>query len=337
MNMKMKIQLLFIYISFFLLFANSCTQNNSFNGKSIDSLSVDEITTSLHEFPDDAALYFARAKKYSFSGSIDEAIADMNQAILKKNLKPEYFILLADLHLMKGQSGNSRDALEKCIKEFPSNTEVLLRLAQLHFYVKQYKKSFEYLNRVQEIDPTIAQTYFIRGLVLEEAGDTTNAIINFQISTEKNPDYYEAYIILGLRYADKKDSIALDYYRNALKIKPKSAEAYYNIGLFYQSIEKFNKAIVSYNELLEKADSTYKFALFNIGYIYMEYFKEYGKAIYYFQKANDADIKYFQASYNLGLCYERLKDYKKAKELYRYTLSVEPGYELAIQGLKRIR
>ena len=333
----MKIQFLILIVAIVLLIANSCNQSSTFNGKSADSLSVDQITASLREYPEDPALYFARAKKYLTTGNIDEAIADMNQAIGKKNLKPEYFILLADLHLMKGQSGNSRDALEKCVKEYPSNTEALLRLAQLHFYVKQYKKSFEYLNRVQEIDPSIAQTYFIRGLVLEEAGDTTNAIINFQISTEKNPDYYDAYIILGLRYADKKDSIALAYYRNALKIKPKSPEAYYNIGLFYQSIEKYNKAIASYNELLEKTDSTYKFALFNIGYIYMEYLKEYGKAIYYFQKANDSDIKYYQASYNLGLCYERLKDYKKAKELYKYTLSVEPDYDLAIQGLNRVR
>lgn len=318
------------------VFYTACTDaGDSAHGKKIDSLSVDEITKRLRDEPDNADLYFARAKKYQALTMIDQAIADLNSAITKSG-REEFYLLIADLYLIKAQSQNSKDMLERCLKKYPKNIDAMIKLAQLHFYVKQYKESMEYLKEAQEINQNIPQIYFIRGLVLEESGDTANAIINFQISTEKKPDYYEAYIILGLRFADRKDSVALDYYRNALRIKPKSIEAMYNTAMFYQNNKQLNKAMSVYEEIVTKIDSSHKYSYFNMGYISLEHFHDYGKAISLFTRAAQSDQEYIDAFYNIGVCYERLKDKKKASEFYKKALSVNSDYVLAKNGLLRV-
>lgn len=319
----------------FLFFSCNSTYESNYS-KPADSLNIDQLTTNIHENPNDGNLLFVRAKKYFEKRQIDEAIADMNSALMKSDKKPEYYTVLAEYYLQKGQSENSKDILEKGVKSYPKNTDILLKLSQLHFFVKQYKQSLDYLNMAQETDENLPQIYFIRGLVLEESGDTANAIKNFQISTEKNPEYYEAYIILGLRYTDKKDSIAVSYFKNALKIRPNSSEAFYNLALFYQKTGKMNKAVSLYEDIITKTDSTYKYAYYNLGYIHLEYFKEYPKAAYYFSKVVDLDGKYFQAWYNLGLSHESMKDYKKAKSFYKQALVIEPEFDIAFKALKRV-
>lgn len=326
--------LFFIVASIFIISCGNKNENNS--EKPADSLSIDQLTKSIHESPNDGNLFFIRAKKYYENRQLNEAIADLNSALMKADKKPEHYTLLAEYYLNIGQSENSKDILEKAIKAFPKNTEALLKLSQLHFFVKQYKQALDYLNKVQEIDENISQIYFIRGLVLEESGDTVNAIKNFQISTEKNPNYYEAYIILGLRYTDKKDSLAISYFKNAVKIRPNSAEAVYNMALFYQKTGKMQKAVNLYEEVITKIDSSYKYAYYNLGYIHLTYFKEYPKAAMFFNKAVELDGKYFQAWYNLGLANESMKDYKKAKAYYKQALIIEPEFEIAFKALKRV-
>lgn len=317
-----------------LLSCNTGTDSGS--GMHPDSLDIDRLTKMIHENPDNSGFLFSRAKKYYENRQLNEAITDLNSAIQKEGATDSYYILLAEYYLFIGQSQNTKDVLERCIKRFPKSMDAMLKLARLHFYVKQYGKALEVLNDAQETDENLPGIYFLRGLVLEESGDTANAINQFQISTEKNPDYYDAYIVLGLRFTDKKDSIALDYFRNAVRIQPGNAEAYFNIAYFYQRTGKLNKAVTCYDELLTKIDSTYKNAYYNLGYIHLEHFREYAKAASFFQQTVNFDGKYYKAWYNLGLCFEKMKDFKKAAVYYRQALVIEPDFELAAEGLKRV-
>ncbi len=330
-----KFFLIIVFGFFTLLIAcNSCSDQQSM--QFADSLSIDQLSTAIHKNPNNGELLFIRAKKYYENKQLNEAITDLNSAIQKDDAKDLYYILLSEYYLFVGQSENTKDILERCIKKFPKSTAAMQKLAQLHFYVKQYKKALEILVNVQEIDENIPQIYFLRGLILEESGDTVNAINQFKISTEKDPKYYEAYIILGLRYTDKRDSLALDYFRNALRLQPNSTEAYFNIAFFYQKIGKLKKAVDAYEEIVTKIDSSYKSAYYNLGYIHLEYFKEYSKAASFFQKAIDCDGLYSQAWYNLGLCFEKMKDYKKATVYYKQSLVITPEFELAMERLKRV-
>ena len=83
----------------------------------------------------------------------------------------------------------------------------------------------------------------MKGFNLKEKGDTSAAIKTFQKAVENNPQYFEAFMQLGMLMQAQNNKLALNYFNNALKIKPNSEEALYGRGLWYQDHNDFNKAI----------------------------------------------------------------------------------------------
>ena len=341
---KNTLNFLLIFSLLFILFSCHETdkqkisdkQSQNFGIEENDTLTIEKISKKIRKTPENDELFYKRAKLYFKNKDIDNAINDLKIAMKLDSLKPIYYTQLAEYQLLNGESEESKQILEKCIKIFPENTDALLKLSNLYFYVKDYKQSFKNLNKVQQIDKHIAQTYFIKGLIYKELNDTSNAIKNLQIAVDNEPNYYDAYILLGLLYADKHNSIAVDYYKNAINIAPNSVEAHYNTGFFYQENKKYKKAIDEYNFILNNIDSTQQNVYYNIGYIYLIYLNEYKKAIPYFSKAIKYDSKYYQAYYNKGYCYELLKQYNKAREQYQTSLNIYSNYDLSIKALNRL-
>jgi len=191
------------------------------------------------------------------------------------------------------------------------------------------------LSECLKANPQLAHAYYLKGVIYMELGDTAQSVFNLQESVNKAPDY-SSYVLLGQLYSAKKDALALDFYRLALKLQPNSIEAYYGIGMFYQKTEDYPAAIQAYQELIEKADPEYVEAYYNIGYIYLEYSADNEKAIEYFSKAIEKRSNYFQAYHNRGVAYELLKQYELARKDYQTALGILPNYQLSVEGLNRL-
>lgn len=341
---KSTFNFLIILSLFFALFSCNQTetkeksdeQTQTIGTDTTDNITIKDVSDKIRETPKDDNLFYERSKLYFKKDDIANAINDLEIAMKLDSLKPVYYTQLSEYYLLKGDSKTSKTTLEKCIKLFPENTDALLKLSNIYFYVKEYKKSLTYLSQVEQIDKHIAQTYFIKGLIYKELNNSENAIKNLQIAVDNEPNYYDAYMLLGLLYAEKHDSIAVDYYKNAINIAPKSLEAHYNTALFYQENSRYQQAIDTYNYILDNIDSTQQNIYYNIGYINLIYLNKYKEAIPYFSKAINYDSKYFQAYYNRGYCYELLKQYNKAKEEYQKSLEIYPNYELSINALNRL-
>jgi tetratricopeptide (TPR) repeat protein len=165
--------------------------------------------------------------------------------------------------------------------------------------------------------------------------DTAKAVASFQKAVEQDPEYYHAYIQLGILYATKNSPLAVDYYNNALKKNPNSIEARYGLGMFYQENEEYNKAIIEYDSIL-RIDPKYKQAHYNLGYIHLVYLKVYNQAVKHFTAAIECDAKYAEAYYNRGYSYELMGDIMNAKTDYTKALELRSNYEKAITGLNRV-
>ena len=136
--------------------------------------------------------------------------------------------------------------------------------------------------------------------------------------------------------SNQKDTISLDYYRNAIRLQPKNVEPHYNMAMFYQEREMTKQAVNKYNFIIKSVDSTYVNSYFNLAYIYMTYGENVQKSIELFKKSIQLKPNYFEAYNNLAFCYEDLKLYKLASENYKKCLEIMPNYELAIAGLNRL-
>ena len=335
----MKRQIIVFAITSFLFI--SCNQNksNSFESKSnikSDSIKIDSLTKLIKRNPKKASLYANRSQLFIAQGELTNAIKDLVIANTIDSLNAEYYIELSDFYLRLGKSEVVNSLLQKGNKLIPDNRDILYRLGNLYFYIQDYNKAVEYLNQAIEIDRFYAPAYFSKGLVYYEIGKTDIAIKNFQTAVEREPDYYDAYIQLGLLYLEKSDSLALDYYENALRLSPASYEALYGKAMFYQKTKMLNDAIKTYRNILNNLDGDFPMVYFNLGYINMIYYEDYKTAISQFDSALIPEPKFIEAVYNKGFCYEQLNNQKKAIELYNQALEIQPDYDLANKGLIRL-
>jgi tetratricopeptide (TPR) repeat protein len=262
---------------------------------------------------------------------------DVGRALKLDSSNTEYYLLLADLKLIAKESRESRDVLLKAYAVNPNDVEVLLGLGELYMIVQDADASFRYLNEALKIDVYNATAYRLKGFNYKYLGDTTNAVSSFQTAVEQDPKDYDSYLQLGLLYSTIGHAVALDYYNNALKVRPTSVEALYAKGLFLQTIDRSREALNTYATILEVTENRYFDAWYNMGYVYLVQLQSYDSAAYSFSQAiRQGPQGYAQAFYNRGLSYEKLGEMKKAEADYREALRINPQYDLAALGLSRI-
>jgi tetratricopeptide (TPR) repeat protein len=334
-----------IIIAFFIsiLFFASCGNNNKQepvkNTDTSAAASVPEELKSINaeilsnsSSPD---LYHKRAKYYLKNGLIEEGLADMTRVLNLDSTKCDYYLTLSDLYFSANKSGAARSAIEKCIKLDEKNVDGLLKLAELYLYVNKNDKSIEYINRVLKIDQYNAKAYFMKGMNYKDLKDTAKAISSMQTAVEQDQQYYNAYMQLGILNAAQYNKLAVDYYKNALRIQPKSSEAWYGLGKFYQDIGDWNNAIGTYTALLQFENN--KNALYNMGVIYLVGSKAYNKAVEYFTAAINADPKYTEAYYGRGVAYQTMGDKKKASIDFQSCIAINPQFQPAITALSKVK
>ena len=297
---------------------------------------LDSLNNQIAQDPNNAELYNLRAKYFFNQKDLSAASKDILKAITLDSTKADFYVTISDIFFAAGQSSKSKRSLEKSLLIDPTSKDALTRMAELYLYVKDNKKSIEYLDKVLKVDVNYPKAYFIKGMNFKEMGDTSKAISSFQTTIEQDPEYYNAYIQLGLLYEAKHNPLALDYYNNALRIDPKSEEAMYNKGMFYQNNDQLNKAIETYTELL-KMNPKNKFANYNLGYIHYEYLKVFKVAAEHFDRAIKCDSNYVEAIYMRGLSFEAMGDIQAAARDYNKALVLAPAYELPMLGLQRIQ
>lgn len=334
----MLIRKLLLFV-FFIAFISSCDkktgEGTSGNNDSIPP-QLAELNEKIEDEPSNAANYHERAKYFFERRNFKSAIPDAEKALQLDSSKIDYYLSLSDIYFTSNRTRLSKETLEKGVKKFPNNTDALLKLAELMLYVKQHEESIKYINQALKQDQYIAKAYFMKGMNFKEMGDTASAISSMETAVEQDQQYYAAYVQLGLLYAAKKNPLSLDYYNNALKLKPNSKEVLYNIGKFHQDNKKYDKAIDAYNYLL-KVDSTYKHAHFNLGVINLAYLNKPEEAIKHFTNATRVDDHYAEAFFGRGTAFE-LEGYpKQAEDDYVTALLINPDYEPARESLDKLR
>jgi tetratricopeptide (TPR) repeat protein len=285
--------------------------------------------------PGNARLYRERADLFDRRGVLSAAVSDMQKAIQLDSVNPALYLALADYAFRGLQIQVSVDAFKKCLTLDPSNKEACLKFAELNLYLKAYPDALKYANDVLKLDDRMPKPYFIKGFVYKEMKDTARAISSFQTVVELDPEQYDAYIQLGNIFSKRGNPLALQYYGNALRLRPRSTEALYNRGLFLQDAGKWEQAEADYGVLL-KLDPAYADAHFNLGYIDLVLRGDAEASIPHFTDAVRCSPDYVEAYYNRGMAFKIKGDRESAKKDFLKALSIYPAYKLAQQRLKEM-
>lgn len=323
-----------------LLVLFSCGESSSTkkDRKQKDTTSnlVDEITLinkKLVDDPNNAALYHDRSIIYLNRGIYDKSMNDVLRALSIDSLNPEYLYSKGDVFFAQMRFDEATTAFAKCLKQEPGHINANLKMAKILMYLRQYKDAIKHIDLALKTDINLAEGYFLKGVLFQYAGDSTKAASSFQTALEQKTDYYDAYVTLGLLYASRKDSLAVQYYNSALSLRPKSQEALYNLAMYYQESGKFDKAFATYNKLLDINPNLAQ-GHYNKGYIHLVFQGDLKNAMVQFDSALFINPNYLEAYHNRGLTYREMKKFKEARADFKTALKLDPQFELSAKELE---
>jgi tetratricopeptide (TPR) repeat protein len=137
---------------------------------------------------------------------------------------------------------------------------------------EEYERAIELLEELYknhpdlEVEKILVKSLYAYGGYLNDdyVLEYEKSINYFTRIIEINPNDYRAYYNLGIAYYNlERFEEALKSYRIAISIKPDYKHCYYNIGLIYESTGKFEKAAEAYEKALG-IDPNYIYAMHSL-------------------------------------------------------------------------
>lgn len=339
-----------VIISLFLLVA--CGGNEEVVEVTDQVVESDSLTPidSMKFFNDQVALYpndvdwlFKRAVYSLGKGDLSRSKLDLENAIRMDSSNMDVRLLYANIQLSMTHLDTSKYHYEYILERDTSNTGALMGMSKLYALLNNLAMADRYISNALQIDPHLAEAYFMRGIIYRsdyyETGRKESwdrAVSSFQTTVEQDPDYYSAYVEMGVMYDQAGSELALEYYNSALEIYPESTEAWYNIGMYHQTRQELDEALSAYTKL-NSIDSTWADPYYNQGYIHLVITGELDSAIHYLTIATERDPEYYQAFNNLGLAYETKGDIENAKKNYTKAIEANPEFQLAKDNLNSLQ
>ncbi|MDD2562612.1 MAG: tetratricopeptide repeat protein [Salinivirgaceae bacterium] len=332
-----------IIIAFIAFFFFACnTEKEQKNESNIEETTEsgllkkrDSLSFEIRKNPEKDQLFSERSSVYFMMEMLDSAINDIEIANRLDPTKFGYLLRRADMEILRGQPEMARTALTKILLKEPLHFEANLKMANLSLILEEYSNARNILNMILKAEPNNPQALFMRSMISQFEGEYDSAVSDLMKAVTSDPNYYEAHNMLGLLKSYIRDDLAIDFFNNAINIKPNLIEPRYNLGYYYQSTGRGVKAIEQYKYILQNIDSTALDPMFNIGYIYQE-FKEYQQSIKFFKLASLLYPNEARVFYQLGRSYENVGNREEAIENYQRAVSIAPEMEIAFDALEKI-
>ncbi len=118
---------------------------------------------------------------------------------------------------------------------------------------------------------------------------------------------------------------AIAEYRRAAAINPRSAPAYYNLGVAQYQQKHADEAIASYAQALV-LDSKMADAHFNLGYVLSHDRQDPSGAIVQLRRAVELEPRLAQGYFEMGMAYDRLAMPDRARSSYDLAVKLDPAF-----------
>lgn len=332
----MKYFIFFIVVFTFIACDNDSTLNGNDNIRKVSYGSgYDSLSALINDDISNAELYAARGDWLMKNDRLDDAIPDYQRAIELDSTNGKYYVSKSEVLIAQKQIGLAKALLDEAIHKSPGSTEIMLKTSEIYLWAGDYQKTIDWANAALGFDQYLAQAYYLKGMAHEFSKDTVKAVSSFQTAVEQDPQDYNSYMQLGKLYAIEKHDLADAYYANAIRINPKSIEAYYARGLYRQNLNRANDALEDYNQIIE-LEPNHVAANYNIGYVKLMLLEQPDSAITFFEKASNYAPDYADATYMWGYCLELESKTAEALIKYQETLIIDDTHTLAAKGVNRL-
>ena len=188
--------------------------------------SIDEQTGAIVENPNDVHKRFARALDFYLVQDLDNALADLNEAI---QCEPRFFLPYFNRAMVRYKQIEYKKVTKEYNKEEKKEGSTPAVRTGDHELVKRD------LDKVIELAPDFVYAYYNRGNILASLNDYRAAIVDYDRALELDPNLAEAYYNRGLTH------IFMGNNRQGVQDLSKAGE----LGLYsaYNVIKRFTERI----------------------------------------------------------------------------------------------
>ncbi len=281
--------------------------------------------------PRDKAARIALGTAYLDLGQYDKAIEQFKEVQKLDKENQEAFVYMGKAYMEKGMDSKALQQFDKEIDLYGKAgyalenkllEEAYFQGAVIHWKRKKYDEAAQYLRGALEIGRTDADSHFFMGRIYLAKNVLDSAIIKFNDALRFDPKHADAHYGLALAYEKKKETALavgefkqafdlapslkeagkkykslLSELEDAVKKKPKDAEAHRQLGVAYRDIGSYSKAVTEFNESLKLKQD------------------------------------FAQVHVDLAVLYENKEEKDKAIEEYKKALEIDPDLVEAKKGI----
>jgi tetratricopeptide (TPR) repeat protein len=188
---------------------------------------------------------------------------------------------------------------------------------------KQLKKEFQ-----QASQDLTAVEWFYKANALWDGGKYTDpgkAIEYYNEAIRLKPDFVEAYYLRGLSYSDLgQHQRAIEDYDKAIRLKPDDARAYVLRGIAYSILDQYQRAIKDFDEAIRlKPDYALAYNKRGIAYVGLD---QYQRAIKDFDKAIRLEPNFAEVYCLRGVAYSILGQHQWTIKDCDEAIRLKPDY-----------
>lgn len=298
------------------------------------SMELDQLKSRIQSDPGNGDLWYRRGAMYYDLGKYREAILDLQKATDLDSLDIEAWHLLADALLDNLQSREALEVMEKTAKLFHDRIPTLLKLSEFQLILKRYPEAMSTLGQIQSLNAQNPDAYFMKGMVLKENGDTTQAISMFQLATKENPKLIDAWINLGQLLEAQHNPDAIRYLDAGLSVSPGHPLISHTKAQYLARNNRIEEAKAVYRQMIESEPYTSE-PYFDLGLLYLDQ-DSLIKASTHFDLSIKINPMVARAYFYRGLAKELRGEIDGARLDYGQTLQIDPNDADADEALKRI-
>ena len=283
-----------------------------------------------------ASAFAKRAELFLQAGRAQEALTDIDEAILRRPTVGTYYLTRAAVLRALNQPAKALDNARRAEISGVETPELYTILGDLSQQQRQYDKARLYLARALQMAPFDGEAYFFEGLIAARQGDTTRAIAFYQQSLKLKPRYLPTYNQMASVYRSLGNTAAaLAYNSRATDYFPANVELIYNRGLIYHAAARLDSALICYRQTAKQQPSFYP-AYFQAGLVFQKW-KGYYQALTNFQKVQVLKPDYPDIDTYIGFCFEKTGQYEAAVAAYTKATEGNPRDGDAQASLYRVQ
>jgi len=196
---------------------------------------------------------------------------------------------------------------------------------------KDFRAAATWFRKAAGDDPT-ALSAFMVGECLGELQQWNEAVEAYRLAIEMDPKSALPYLGLGKAYiALRRFDDALAALKVALRIKPGAAEVLLNLGIAYDELGQFDHAITAYKDSIRGEPNSYKgHSLLGLAYATRERWQD---AVNAYRLAVRCEPKNYELLYLLSMACMHIKDWDCAIEASKAAIAIKPDLAKAHMAL----